>query len=199
MKNWTIRTKLIFGFAAITLMALLIGLLGFVGISRINYQNRIGALANDILVDTVGAQSNALRFIIYGEEQFYREMEETFENILAQSDQAAGLMKKAENRENNTRMRESAENYLANNSDYYAVDTAMKESGAVRVQRAGQMISTLIDVIAAAKDFTYTTEISSRGSLIPGEKRGGAGLADAGSAERDQPLSYRCAEISAYD
>ena len=164
MKNWTIRTKLIFGFAAITLMALLIGLLGFVGISRINYQNRIGALANDILVDTVDAQSNALRFIIYGEEQFYREMEETFENILAQSDQAAGLMKKAENRENNTRMRESAENHLASNADYYTVDTAMKESGAGRVRRAKQMVGTLIEVIAAAKEFTYTTEISSRGA-----------------------------------
>lgn len=89
---------------------MLIGLVGFIGIHGINYQNRIGDIANGIVTDAEYAQSCALRFIMYDQDQ------------------------------------------------YYETNNAMKESGALRVSRAREMIAELIQVIAAAKDFSYTTE-----------------------------------------
>ena len=109
MQNWKIRTKLTSGFGIISLLTMLIGLVGFIGIHGINYQNRIGDIANGIVTDAEHAQSCALRFIIYDQDQ------------------------------------------------YYETNNAMKESGALRVSRAQEMIAEL-KVIAAAKDFSYTTE-----------------------------------------
>ena len=164
MTNWPIRMKLLLGFSSITLMALLMGLLGFIGIRGINYQNRIGELASHVLVDTFDAQSSALRFIIYSDKKFYDQMQDVLGHLLSDSHLAGGLMKKAENRETNALLIEAAEDYQAGNADYYTLHTNMKESGAVRVQRAHQMIDTLVDVIAAAKNASYAAAISSRGT-----------------------------------
>lgn len=54
---------------------MLIGLVGFIGIHGINYQNRIGDIANGIVTDTEHAQSRTLRFIIYDQEQYYETMQ----------------------------------------------------------------------------------------------------------------------------
>ena len=164
MTNWPIRMKLLLGFSSITLMALLMGLLGFIGIRGINYQNRIGELASHVLADTFDAQSNALRFIIYSDKKFHDQMQDVLGHLLSDSHLAGGLMKKAENRETNALLIEAAEDYQAGNADYYTLHTNMKESGALRVQRAHQMIDTLVDVIAAAKNASYAAAISSRGT-----------------------------------
>ena len=163
MTNWPIRTKLLLGFSSLTLMALLMGLMGFIGISGINYQNRIDELASRVLVDTFDAQSNSLRFIIYGEKKFHDQLQDVFEYLLSDSHLAGGLMKKAENRETNARLIEAVEDYQAGNDNYYTLYMNIKESGAVRIQRADQMISTLADVIAAAKNASYAAAVSSRG------------------------------------
>ena len=164
MTNWTIRTKLMFGFASITLMALLIGVIGVVGINRINYQNRIGELANHVLVDAGDAQSHTLRFMIYGDKTFHDRMEAVFEHLLADSDLAGELMKNAENRQKNALLRVEAEEYQAFSTDYYTLATAMEASGAVRAREAKEMIGSLIDVIATMKNTSYATQVSLGGT-----------------------------------
>lgn len=163
MTNWPIRTKLLLGFSSLTLMALLMGLMGFIGISGINYQNRIGELASNIVVETFDAQSNALRFIIYGGKKSHAQMQDAFGQLFSHSNRAGGLMKKEENRQTNALLIKAAEDYQARNVDYHTLYMNMKESGAVRIQRADQMISTLADVIAAAKNASYASAVSSRG------------------------------------
>ena len=77
---------------------------------QFNHRKNIGDIANGIVTDAEYAQSCALRFIMYDQDQ------------------------------------------------YYETNNAMKESGALRVSRAREMIAELIQVIAAAKDFSCTTE-----------------------------------------
>ena len=163
MTNWPIRTKLLLGFSSLTLMALLIGLLGFIGISGINYQNRIGELASHIVVDTFDAQSNALRFIIYGEKKSHDQMQDAFGQLFSHSNQAGSLMKKEENRQTNALLIKAAEDYQAQNVDYHTLHTNMKKSGDVCTQLAQQMVSTLADIIVAAKNASYAAAVSSRG------------------------------------
>ena len=158
MQNWKIRTKLTSGFGIISLLTMLIGLVGFIGIHGINYQNRIGDIANGIVTDAEYAQSCTLRFIIYDQDEYYEEMQERMQNILTQANEAEGLMKKKANRENILSLRDSAFRYMAHGADYYETNNAMKESGTLRISRAREMIAELIQVIAAAKDFSYTTE-----------------------------------------
>ena len=115
---------------------MLIGLVGFIGIHGINYQNRIGDIANGIVTDAEYAQSCALRFIMYDQDQ------------------------------------------------YYETNNAMKESGALRVSRAREMIAELIQVIAAAKDFSLYNRSVLLGKTPFGEVVGRAGLAGSGGTQR---------------
>ena len=160
MKRRTIRAKLLGSFGVLIAMAALIGLLGHFEISAINYQNRIGALANRILVDAQDAQAHSLRFIIYGEQRYFDEMGTELENVLTQADQAQSLMRRESNRENTESLKEAARRYQENNDAYYEVYRARLSSGAIRVERAQRMLADLIRVIEAARDFSYTTQIS---------------------------------------
>ena len=163
MYKWKIRTKITAGFGIISLMNLLIGLVGFAGIRSINNQNRIGELANGISTAAEDAQASALRFIVYDKKQHYDEMHNKMQSILTQADEAKRMMKKKANLEHTRTLRDSAQLYMAHSVNYYKIRTAMKKSGDLRVERAQKMIAELIEVIDAAKDFSYTTEVLSAG------------------------------------
>jgi len=169
-----IRYRLILSFAGLILMTVIVGFSGYLGIKQINYQNRIGVLANRSLVDAEDAQSYQLKYIIEGKEEYFNGMETELQNVLDQASEAQGLMKYESNRLHTKQMTETVLAFRKNNEDYYSVNQERLRSDRNREESALIMLNYLIDVIASAKDYSLGTEV----------RIGGTAFIDRASVER---------------
>ncbi len=161
-----IRYRLIFSFTGIIVLTAVVGLSGYRGISRINYQNRIGILANRSLVDAGDAQANQLKYVQTGDEQYFNGMETELQNVLDQAAEAQSLMKNEANRRNTEEMTAAVLAYKKNSEDYYRVNQEKLTSNSIREESALTMLTDLIDVIDSAKDFSLGTEVRIGGTAF---------------------------------
>lgn len=157
MSNLKMRTKILFGFGAIIILATLIGIIGYIGISQINYQIEIGNIANRILVDAQDAQAHSLRYIIYGDRKYQEQLKTELQNVFDLADQAEKLMLSEANRKNTQDLKDATAAYQMNNLEYFNIDAEKLASGAVRVEKAAIIVNEIIEVVTAAKEFSLST------------------------------------------
>jgi len=161
-----IRYRLILSFSGLILLTAVVGLSGYLGISQINYQNRIGILANRSLVDAEDAQVHQLRYLVSGNEEQFTGMETELQNVLDEAAEARSLMKFESNRQHTRAMTQAALAFKKNNEDYYSVNQEKQISDGIREEAALTMLNDLIDVIGSAIDFSLGTEVSISGTAF---------------------------------
>jgi len=134
--NMKLRGKLLFSFIAVILLAILVGYMGLRGINNVSLQDEIGAYTNTALVDAQDVQAGSLRFIIYGEEQYFNITEEEFENVKANASAAKELMLNEENRKNADELIRAITAYQGANREYYRLANEKIEAGNERAAAA---------------------------------------------------------------
>jgi methyl-accepting chemotaxis protein len=145
-KDLRIGTKLYSGFIIVLLLTLLVGVFAFRGISRIVYQLEIAKNVNRIIVDAGDAQGSSLRYIIYGDDAYYKEVSEETNNINELSEQTKTLLLSAKNKENIVELEQANDSYLTDNQDYYNLEQKKKEAQKIRSQAALEATSAIIKV-----------------------------------------------------
>ena len=154
-----IRNKFVLSFSILIIFLIIIGISGYWGIKNINYQNVIGQLANRSLVDSQDAQTDQLSYIIYGDDQYFEEMETELQNVLKQAAEAENLMKNESNKEHTEQMTQSVNSFRKNNEDFHKISIEKKESGKVRSDAAIHMLNNLIELIDEEKKTCIASQV----------------------------------------
>lgn len=170
----SMKSGIILGYSIVILSAAAVGLFGYKGIRDINHQNKISARANRILVDAQDAQAGALRYIIYGDKSYQDEMEKEMGHIFTLSEELKELIRDENGLFHVAELDVAVHAYRNNNIDYYSTDLKKLDDGKIRIEKAQLIIREIIDVIAAAKEFSLTTE----------RRLGGVSYLDKSSVER---------------
>ena len=93
-----VRTKLLVGFITILFLAGIAGFMGITGIDKINFQNRIGVILDDVIETAQNAQEDVYRYILYTGDDYFNSSIENIEKVIDDAETAAGLMTRDLNR-----------------------------------------------------------------------------------------------------
>ena len=91
-------------------------------------------------------------------------MDKEMDNIFALAEELKGLILDESELSHVIELETAVQAYHSNIRDYYETDLKKIESGGIRVEKAFQIMEDIVDVIAAAKDFSQSTERQIRGS-----------------------------------
>ena len=83
INNLSIRTKLYGGFIIVLLFTISVGIISYLSISKISYQDTISQRVSNILNNVGEAQAATLRFLYYNDESFYKIADEKIDNVIA--------------------------------------------------------------------------------------------------------------------
>ena len=156
--NIKIKTKLMGSFIIMIMLLCIAGYAGYVGISKINYQNKIGALANRSLVDTGDAQSHSLRYIIYGDTRYSDELQDEVKNAIDQIKKAKQLMLSAENKKKADDTIQKLMTYSEINKSFKELEEKKATVAKTRQTAANDTLNKLKEVIEASWNYALNTE-----------------------------------------
>ncbi|HAK47586.1 MAG TPA: hypothetical protein DCO79_16900 [Spirochaeta sp.] len=163
-KKITVNRILVLSFSILLVLAASIGFFGVVGFLNIHHQNEIGILANKALVDSQESNLNFLRYVIYENETYYEDMNTALDSIDKTADEAAAQIKNESNLQKISELKTAAEAYKSITAEYYDDAVTEKNAGYDRVKKARVIVAEVIEVISAAKEFSYTTKTTIRGA-----------------------------------
>lgn len=111
----------------------------------------IAKKANDILLDAEGAQSAALRYIVYKDKKYLDEIKHHYDNALSDVDLAKALMKSEENKAMADQVAASMGLYMDANVEYSKLNKEVEEVGAVRAAAAAELVKEMKNLINVQK------------------------------------------------
>ena len=159
-----VRTKLMTSFMLLVAFTVLVGFMGMRGISQINYQNEISALANRCLVDAQDAQAGSLRYIIYHDKSYMDSATEEAENVLLQAQTAEDMMLSEENKAHTKELIAAMKAYEELNQEYLATQTMIDQIAAERVVAGNDVLDRVKELIKIEEEIVYDNEKS---SMVP--------------------------------
>lgn len=142
------------GFVCISVLTLIVGAISYTHISKIVHQLKVSKIANRIMVNAGDAQAGSLRYIIYGDEKYYEQVEEEANNILLLSSEVRQLIHLEENIELTNEIDYFTDSYKADNILFYKLEQEKKEVHLKRVAAAKEVTNQIIKVIEAATEFS---------------------------------------------
>ncbi|MCG8700847.1 MAG: HAMP domain-containing protein, partial [Bacteroidales bacterium] len=150
LNDLKIGTKMYSGFIMTVLLMLVVGGIAYSGISRIVYQLEISKNVNQIIVEGGDVQSNSLRYIIYGEEKYYSEVESVATNVVIQSEEIKQMLNSEKNKKVAEEIKEAMIAYETANFDYYNLDGIKMGVEAKKREAALNATNQIVGVIDAA-------------------------------------------------
>ncbi|NJK87674.1 MAG: HAMP domain-containing protein, partial [Bacteroidales bacterium] len=132
----------------VLILAILVGYIGYQGISRIVYQIKISNVVNRLIVDAGDIQAASLRYIIYSDEEYQKVIKEETNNIREQIQEIKDLFLSVENKQNAEKLNETLNKYEKDNEDYYALNIEkndMHQKRAVAAQKASGSIDEFLN------------------------------------------------------
>ena len=165
LKKMTIGKRIVFGFVSVIVLLVLVAFIGYNGIHKtidgmnnIVFQLEVAKKANTILADAQDAQSHALRYIIYKDDEYATSMGQESQNVLTFAQEAKDLMKSAENKAKADKVAEAMTAYRTSSDNYVAIEHDKAESGKSRATAAGNVLDNVIQAIEAAQSFALNTD-----------------------------------------
>lgn len=153
-KGMTLGKKLILSFLTVVMLTLIVGFIGYNGISKIVYQLEISKLVNRIIVDAGDAQAGSLRYIIYEDEKYFETVEEEKNNIIDLAKEAKSLMKSEKNKAEADDIIEVTEAYYQATFDFRKLEIEKDKIGEVRAAAAAEVTKQIIEAIDIAKKYS---------------------------------------------
>jgi len=148
LRDIKIGKKLMAGFMAILVLTIVVGIIGYRGIKNIIYQQEISEKVNRIIVDAGDAQAGSLRYIIYGDDQYFDIVTQESNNIVELAKEAKALMLSAENRAKADDIIRAMEQYEKANIDFKKEEELKKKVADRReaaAQHAGKQMQEVVN------------------------------------------------------
>lgn len=153
-KDLKINVRMYIGFIFATALTLLVGIIGYLNISKIVYQLEVSKIVNRIIVDAGDAQAGSLRYIIYNDEKYYAQVEEEANNILALSADVNNLLLSVDNKKRTDQIIYLIDSYKADNIAFYKLEQEKKIIHQKRIDAAIGVTNQIIEVIDAATTYS---------------------------------------------
>lgn len=145
-KSIKVRTKLLGGFLGILLLAGFACMTGMRGIQRINYQNRIGVLVDEVLGDVHEAQAAALRFIIYHDDDYQDHALSLIDDVVTRAEKAGDMMTISGNRDETGKLLEKIEEYRRLVHDFSEIEARRGKAEVERIEEGLDLIEQLGEI-----------------------------------------------------
>lgn len=145
-----IGAKMYSGFIFAIALTILVGVIGYLDISRIVYQFEISKIVNRIIVDAGDAQAGSLRFIIYNDEKYYNIVAEEAENIVQQSKDVKELLLSEDNKKTAGDINHLINNYREDNTRYFNLQGELTILNKQRVSAAQEATTRVIKAVESA-------------------------------------------------
>ena len=157
-KSMTVGKKIVMGFMTVLVLLMVVGGTGYISMNKMNdhmasiaNQIEVAKRANTALVGSQDAQAASLRFIIYGDSSFFEQSQEASRGAIAQLVEAQKLMKTQENKEMAQQAMDSAQAYIAANSEFVGLEGKEEEAGRVRAEAANVVLANLQEMVKALR------------------------------------------------
>jgi len=172
-KNMKLATKIVMGFGIVIMFLLVVGITGYLSLNgtvdqmqAIATQLEIAKNVNNALALSQDGQASSLRYIIYRDESYLEASQEANRNAIKEMEAAKNLMKSEENRRNADGVADSAEAYIAANTEYGTLAQNRATAGQVRAAAAGKALEGIKKLIARREQFLQErTQDSDKGKV----------------------------------
>ena len=165
MKNVKLSTKMYGGFLLVLALMIIVAVVGYVGAGNlkqsmvdIQAQLEIAKKANTALTDAQDAQTHALRYVIYKDDQYADALDDEAENVMKVAGEAKDMMKSAENKRTADELISKMTAYKGNCDEYVSIEHKKAAAGKVRAKAAGQVLADVVKVIDASQSLALSTE-----------------------------------------
>lgn len=145
-----LRAKLLSGIISIIGLVVVVGVIGWYGLSQTNdqvdsiiHQLEIAKEVNYALVDTGDVQTNALRMVIYKDEDYVRKAKEEVNNVIGAAQNAQKLMKSKANKDNAEKIQTAISQYEESNQKWWQLQESKVSGGKTRVAAANEVLAAI--------------------------------------------------------
>jgi methyl-accepting chemotaxis protein len=156
LKRLGLGKKIGAGFGLVLVMLCVVGTVGYrsmhaatESIDGIVTQLDIAKEVNTVLTDAQDAQAGALRYIIYDDDKYYREIEAETTATTEHATSAKGMMKSAENQAMADEVLDQIAKYVSANKAWRDLQVQRRECGQARAQAAGVVLDNIKGLLDA--------------------------------------------------
>jgi methyl-accepting chemotaxis protein len=160
-----VSTKLYTGFMLVLTLMVVVGIIGYVGISNtvetmnsIVYQLDIAEKVNEVLTDAQNAQGNALRFIIYKDNQYSSNIAENAEAVYKAAQDTMALAKTQENKALAQQVIDDMRKYAESCRKYADLEKEKAASGSIRAEMFEKTSADMVRVLEFAQAYVLETD-----------------------------------------
>ena len=164
VKQIKVRTKMLASFSLLVLFTVTVGFMGIRGIKQINYQNEIGSLATDILVDAQDVQAGSLRYMIYLDQKYMTEASQEVTNVLESAVAIENLMLREENKVYLEELQGAIGEYYDLMVDFQSTQNKINTANAVQESSSQKVLEDVNKIIDKAQGILTR---SSRSGMVP--------------------------------
>ncbi len=147
-KKMKLATKIISGFGLVIAFLVIVGITGYVSMNTT--AQKLGIVSNQLEIvkkisnaaqSSQDSQAGSLRFVIYQDDAYVQSSKEDNRKAVQQMQAAKEMMKGQTNRRNSDVVIESADNYLAANTEFSELYHKQLAASKVRAEAAAQVLS----------------------------------------------------------
>ncbi len=154
MKNMTIGKKITLGFTVVLILLAMVGVTGYISLNAtmeemdaITYQLDIAKKVNGAMAESQNAQAESLQYLIYKNDEFTHACEQYNQNAIRFMQDAKGLMKSKENKDNADAVIANVNLYLDANRKVVEIDKMKTESGSIRSAAAETVMREVVSLV----------------------------------------------------
>lgn len=145
-----LKAKLLSGIISIIGLLMVVGFIGWYGLGQTNNQIdsittqlEIAKDVNYALVDTSDVHINALRMLIYKEENYVQKAKEEVKNVMASAQKAQAIMKSKSNKDKAQKIQTAISHYEESNLKWWQIQENKVASGKTRVAAANKVLAAI--------------------------------------------------------
>jgi len=148
MTPMKVRTKLLLSNFTLIMFTIIISLSGMAGISTIRKQNRIVTAINKALNNVQDMQANSLRYIIYEDSLYIKNINDTKQKTSTLLKDVKSLMKSEQMIDASVKMEEASVEYADLNSSYYEKNLELSDISTRRSEAAAVILKSLQKIVS---------------------------------------------------
>ena len=172
--SFTVGKRIGLGFTMVLVLLTVVAIVGYVSMKNtkanmnaISRQIEISKKVNAVSSSADDAQSNSLRYVIYGEKDYLKNSTENCDLAIKAASEAKEMMTSDENRRNIDDASQQAQVYKAANQEYSDLDAKLEAAGKIRAQAADSVLTNIRELLALRqKHIQGTTQDTDKGKLV---------------------------------